>query len=376
MTYAFNYGLTHTESPTANRPFISSAGTVPRVAAVSRRNVVQVHRLFHRAILSRSDDLHASMASLRYAIAGRRVGTWVPHSDSPPGDELRKDPSSESGVVVRRQTANRDGPQSMRVRYGRPLTWVMSIPTLCHTSDPPANLPTLNLETSSFPLSRRRIQQLAWLTAADHLSHLALGYCRIRPPCEVQRSSYSRVAHGMMDICDHSLHAQIRSRCTEGADPAAGGTLLHADFTRSTSISYPNTSTSDSIMPTFLQISISPDVFVFSLTFPERPSDTHRCTVAESVINRILLICQLRAKLRPLMRHPAQPCLCVGRHPGAATTRLPRSSWRLPKFWLPPPKRPISRAQGHASSPPARSRGSALSARLRRSLHPSSLWRR
>ncbi|KRX37918.1 hypothetical protein T09_5930 [Trichinella sp. T9] len=121
MTYAFNYGLTHTESPTANRPFISSgssvawstprtlmayafttlAGAVPRVAAVSRRNVVQVHRLFHRAILSRSDDLHASMASLRYATAGRRVGTWVPHSDSPPGDELCKDPSSESGVVVR-----------------------------------------------------------------------------------------------------------------------------------------------------------------------------------------------------------------------------------------------------------------------------------
>ncbi|KRY45012.1 hypothetical protein T03_5263 [Trichinella britovi] len=141
-------------------------------------------------------------------------------------------------------------------------------------------------------------------------------------------------------------------------------------------------------MPTLLRISISPDAFVFSLAFPERPSDTHRCTVAESVINRILLICQLRAKLRPLMRHPAQPCLCVGRHPGAATTRLPRSSrrlpalrrlpasWRLPKFWLPPPKRPFSRAQGHASSPPARSPGSALSARLRRSLHPSSLWRR
>ncbi|KRX83972.1 hypothetical protein T06_8044 [Trichinella sp. T6] len=73
----------------------------------------------------------------------------------------------------------------------------------------------LNVETSSFPLSRRRIQRLAWLTAADHLSHLALGYRRIRPPCEVQRSSYSRVAHGMMDICDHSLHAQIRSRRTE-----------------------------------------------------------------------------------------------------------------------------------------------------------------
>ncbi|KRZ47673.1 hypothetical protein T02_10618 [Trichinella nativa] len=73
----------------------------PRVAAVSRRNVVQVHLLFHRALLSRSDDLHASMASLRYAIAGRRVGTSVPHSDSPPGDEIRKDPSSESGVVVR-----------------------------------------------------------------------------------------------------------------------------------------------------------------------------------------------------------------------------------------------------------------------------------
>ncbi|KRZ83761.1 PiggyBac transposable element-derived protein 3 [Trichinella sp. T8] len=65
----------------------------------------------------------------------------------------------------------------------------------------------LNLETSSFPLSRRRIQRLAWLTAADHLSHLALGYRRIRPPCEVQRSSYSQVARGMMDICDHSLHA-------------------------------------------------------------------------------------------------------------------------------------------------------------------------
>ncbi|KRY06916.1 hypothetical protein T12_10513 [Trichinella patagoniensis] len=113
-------GLTLTESPTANRPFFSSGSSVarstpapngvcvhdvsrgcPRVAAVSRRNVVQVHRLFHRAILSRSDDLHASMASLRYAIAGRSVGTSVPHSDSPPGDELRKGPSSESGVVVR-----------------------------------------------------------------------------------------------------------------------------------------------------------------------------------------------------------------------------------------------------------------------------------
>ncbi|KRX94284.1 hypothetical protein T4E_4228 [Trichinella pseudospiralis] len=73
----------------------------PRVAAVSRRDVVQVHRLFHRAILSCSNDLYAAMAPLRYAIAGRSVGTSVPHSDSPPADELRKGPSSESGVVVR-----------------------------------------------------------------------------------------------------------------------------------------------------------------------------------------------------------------------------------------------------------------------------------
>ncbi|KRY40999.1 hypothetical protein T01_5183 [Trichinella spiralis] len=109
-------GLTHTESPTANRPFFCCSVHTPhpngvcvhdvsrgrpRVAAVSRRNVVQVHRLFHHAILSRSDDLYASMASFRYAIAGRSVGTSVPHSDSPPGDELRKGPSSESGVVVR-----------------------------------------------------------------------------------------------------------------------------------------------------------------------------------------------------------------------------------------------------------------------------------
>ncbi|KRX76123.1 PiggyBac transposable element-derived protein 3 [Trichinella sp. T6] len=61
-----------------------------------------------------------------------------------------------------------------------------------------------NVETSSFPLSRRRIQRLAWFTASDYL---ALGYRRIRPPCEVQRSSYSQVARGMIDICDHSLHA-------------------------------------------------------------------------------------------------------------------------------------------------------------------------
>ncbi|KRX51840.1 hypothetical protein T09_15498 [Trichinella sp. T9] len=89
-------------------------------------------------------------------------------------------------------------------------------------------------------------------------------------------------------------------------------------------------------MPTLLRISISPDAFVFSLAFPERPSDTHRCTVAESVINRILLICQLRAKLRPLMRHPAQPCLCVGRHPGAgaATAHIVRRSPSLRRVTL------------------------------------------
>ncbi|KRY77975.1 hypothetical protein T4B_4721 [Trichinella pseudospiralis] len=84
----------------------------------------------------------------------------------------------------------------------------------------------LSLETSSFPLSRRRIQRLAWLAAADHLSHLALGHRRIRPPCEVQRSSYSRVAHGMMDICDHSLHAQIFSP-RRRAPSAARSWVLH-----------------------------------------------------------------------------------------------------------------------------------------------------
>ncbi|KRY73643.1 hypothetical protein T4A_7803 [Trichinella pseudospiralis] len=34
-----------------------------------------------------------------HAVAGRSVRTSVPHSDSPVGDELRKRPTSESGVV-------------------------------------------------------------------------------------------------------------------------------------------------------------------------------------------------------------------------------------------------------------------------------------
>ncbi|KRY46705.1 hypothetical protein T03_7126 [Trichinella britovi] len=257
----------------------------PRVAAVSRRNVVQVHRLFHRAILSRSDDLHASMASLRYAIAGRSVGTSVPHSDSPPGDELqhRLQLLSDVRTAMNSQASPDSKPRRSAVDEGQ----VRSASDMGDVHSNP--LPyLLNLETSSFPLSRRRIQRLAWLTAADHLSHLALGYRRIRPPCEVQhpQSPYRR--------------APVWPRVDSSA-------LLHADFTRSTSSSNPNSSTSDSIMPTLLRISISPDAFVFSLAFPERPSDTHRCTVAESVINRILLICQLNAHIE---NHTADADVC------------------------------------------------------------------
>ncbi|KRX70160.1 hypothetical protein T06_8629 [Trichinella sp. T6] len=113
-------GLTLTESPTANRPFFSSGSSVARstprtltaYACTTLAGAVHGLRpsrgvtLYKYTVSSTvqffcSVDLHASIASLRYAISGRSVGTSVPHSDYPPGDELRKGPSSESGVVVR-----------------------------------------------------------------------------------------------------------------------------------------------------------------------------------------------------------------------------------------------------------------------------------
>ncbi|KRZ96981.1 hypothetical protein T08_5709 [Trichinella sp. T8] len=80
------------------------------------------------------------------------------------------------------------------------------------------------------------------------------------------------------------------------AGPAAGGfshrrgtrvnsfALLHADFTRSTSISNPNYCTSDSIMPTLLWISISPDAFVFGNTRHGQHTLSTPCLPARGVV--------------------------------------------------------------------------------------------
>ncbi|KRX49867.1 hypothetical protein T05_11084 [Trichinella murrelli] len=126
-------------------------------------------------------------------------------------------------------------------------------------------------------------------------------------------------------------------------------------------------------MPTLLRISISPDAFVFSLAFQERPSDTHRCTVAESAfddgiqLSHVYVLGVIRAQPRRVFHDRAADfqryadCQRAGVYPNFGFLRR---------------NVPSPRAQGHASSPPARSPGSALSACLRRSPHPSSLWRR
>ncbi|KFD63948.1 hypothetical protein M514_23939 [Trichuris suis] len=63
----------------------------------------------------------------------------------------------------------------------------------------------------------------------------------------------------------------------------------------------PHSSTSDSTMPIRLRMSISLGAFVFSLVLPDRPSEIHRWTVAESVMSSMTFICQDKARLRPLL---------------------------------------------------------------------------
>ncbi|KRX70161.1 hypothetical protein T06_14873 [Trichinella sp. T6] len=94
-----------------------------------------------------------------------------------------------------------------------------------------------------------------------------------------------------MDICDHSLHAQIRSRRTD--ERRSGRGLIRLPCC---------TRTSQGRLPALIQTPL-PAIPGFT----ERPSDTHRCTVAESVINRILLICQRNAHTE---NHTADADVC------------------------------------------------------------------
>ncbi|KFD48846.1 hypothetical protein M514_10209 [Trichuris suis] len=110
--------------------------------------------------------------------------------------------------------------------------------------------------------------------------------------------------------------------------------LFSSDFTSVTESCRSYSSIGARIVPIRLRINISPAALVFSLALPVIASETHRSTVAESVISSTDLRPQAKARFSPLIAASSSAILIwrasSGRNQVASSTTDPRISTATP----------------------------------------------